>query len=155
MILLFLRIFFWSIAAAGIILFFLSLTGLKSYVVLSGSMEPVIHTGSVVLVNSHQKTPEKGEVITYRLGKMNVTHRVKEIRAEGYETAGDANEISDGEYVSEKQVLGTVCFCIPYLGYALVWLRSGRGLMTCGICLLLYVCLMNYVEKKEKERYAG
>ena len=47
-----------------------------AYVVLSGSMEPEIPTGSVVVVDGRKKEWNPGDVITYRRGNMVVTHRI-------------------------------------------------------------------------------
>lgn len=151
--LLVLRMILWSVSVLGLSLFLPSLAGIRTYAVLSGSMEPEILTGSVVFVNSHERTPEIGDVITYQMGQIKVTHRVKKIHEEGYETAGDANELSDGEYVTEAQILGTVLFSIPYLGYLILYLKSFPGLMLCAFLVLLYVfltCLIEILENKNK-----
>ena len=54
------------------------LFGVDQYVVLSGSMEPAIPTGSVVFVNSHDKDVKVDDVFTYSVetkdGELNVTH---------------------------------------------------------------------------------
>ena len=78
-----------------------------AYVVLSGSMEPEIPTGSVVVVDGRKKEWNPGDVITYRRGNMVVTHRIVEKSEEGYCTKGDANAEEDA-------------------GIVLVWLRQ-RG----------------------------
>ncbi|MDY5955563.1 MAG: S26 family signal peptidase, partial [Frisingicoccus sp.] len=45
----------------------LKAAGINSFVILSGSMEPLIHTGSVVMVDSREKDIEVGDIIMYRL----------------------------------------------------------------------------------------
>src|SRR5205085_9882515 len=71
-------------------------------VVLSGSMEPAIRTGSVIVaVATPQDRLKVGDVITYvRAGDQeNVTHRIVDIKstAEGpsFVTKGDANGAPD------------------------------------------------------------
>ena len=64
------------------------LFGVTSFVVLSGSMEPVIPTGSAVFVNTKDTDVEKGDIITYSLGvgddeTVYVTHRVFHVREDG------------------------------------------------------------------------
>ncbi|MFC6990029.1 signal peptidase I [Haloplanus sp. GCM10025708] len=99
-----------------------------SYVVLSGSMEPEIRSGDVVVVRS---TPTRaidvGDIVTYRAerdvggeGTNRVTHRVVERRrTDGgvvFRTKGDANEAADPEPVEPAQIVGTVWFHVPYVG---------------------------------------
>lgn len=97
-----------------------------AYVVLSGSMEPEIPTGSVVVVDGRKKEWNPGDVITYRRGNMVVTHRIVEKSEEGYCTKGDANTEEDAGIVLEKQVIGNVIVALPWLGFGIVWLRQ-RG----------------------------
>ena len=97
-----------------------------AYVVLSGSMEPEIPTGSVVVVDGRKKEWNPGDVITYRRGNMVVTHRIVEKSEEGYCTKGDANAEEDAGIVLEKQVIGNVIVALPWLGFGIIWLRQ-RG----------------------------
>ena len=55
--------------------------GVVPYIVRSGSMEPVIHTGSVAFINQGDKEVRPGDIVTYRLTGPSgsdtlVTHRV-------------------------------------------------------------------------------
>lgn len=97
-----------------------------AYVVLSGSMEPEIPTGSVVVVDGRKKEWNPGDVITYRRGNMVVTHRIVEKSEEGYYTKGDVNAEEDAGIVLEKQVIGNVIVALPWLGFGIIWLRQ-RG----------------------------
>jgi signal peptidase len=94
--------------------------GLQGYVVLSGSMEPVYHTGSVIYVQSKVDASalEEGQIITFRLtGDTIATHRIIEVVEENgavrYRTKGDANEVADGSLVDPAQVIGTPSFRFP------------------------------------------
>lgn len=98
--------------------------GWKSLIVLSGSMEPTLATGSVAFVEP--ASPDEigvGDVITYRRqndAKVLVTHRVIGIEGEGserrFETQGDANAAPDSETVSRQQFVGHVRYYAPYIG---------------------------------------
>lgn len=145
-ILLLLRIIFGMFTVLGLVMILPLLGGIRTYAVLSGSMEPAIHTGSIVFVDSNDRTPEKGDVITYQIGELKVTHRVKEIYENGYETAGDANKLSDGELVSREQILGCVCFSIPYLGYLVLYMRSAQGIFICFFLILMYAFIKCLIE---------
>lgn len=101
--------------------------------VLSGSMEPAIHTGSVVVV-APAADYKIGEVITFgAISKTEtpVTHRIKDIKiADGqpvYITKGDANNAADSKEVPRSEVKGKVLFSIPYLGYALNFVKQPLG----------------------------
>lgn len=94
--------------------------GINSYIILSGSMEPVIRTGSMVLVDTQTENIQSGDIIMYRLQKENVVHRVVEIQEDGkIITKGDNNENADFAPVTQAQVCGKVIkmpwgLCIPY-----------------------------------------
>jgi len=81
--------------------------------VVTGSMEPSLHTGDYIYV---KKVPadelEVGDIITFRSeesdvsGKL-VTHRIIEITPEGdFVTKGDANTIADSKRIRQDQIIG-------------------------------------------------
>ena len=41
-----------------------------------------------------------------------------------YYTKGDANEDPDAGFITSSDIVGTVRFKIPYIGYPTLWLRS-------------------------------
>jgi len=103
---------------------------IKFLTVLSGSMEPAIKMGSVVLVkplstSSGQADYRIGDVITFgEISKIKTptTHRIYEIKVQGsqpvYITKGDANNAPDIREITQKDIVGKVLLSIPYLGYA-------------------------------------
>lgn len=100
----------------------------SSYIVLSGSMEPALEPGDVVVVYSTApQNVEPGDVITYRRGgETPVTHRVTEVvtRDDGslaFRTKGDANEEVDAEAVPASALIGVVpTLQIPFVGPVLL-----------------------------------
>ncbi|MFH1990588.1 MAG: signal peptidase I [Patescibacteria group bacterium] len=97
---------------------------IKFLTVLSGSMEPAIKMGSVVLVKP-MVDYKIGDVITFgEISKIKtpITHRIYEIKVQGsqpvYITKGDANNGPDIREITQKDILGKVLFSVPYLGYA-------------------------------------
>ena len=105
----------------------------KVLTVLSGSMEPAIHTGAVVIVNPASEYVV-GDIITFgETGKTGipVTHRIKEEKlAEGktiYTTKGDANDSADARSVANEEIQGKVLFSLPYLGYVLEFIKKPVG----------------------------
>lgn len=99
------------------------LLGYHPVVVLSGSMEPTYHVGSVIYYKEAQfEEIEAGDPITFTSGDggVMVTHRVveKDEAARAFGTEGDANGSRDPGMVSYANVLGKASpFCIPYAGY--------------------------------------
>jgi len=106
------------------------------FVVLSGSMEPAISPGDVVIVASGPVAV--GDVITYRTGnEVPTTHRIVEEVDGAYRTKGDANENVDAGLVDPSQVLGNVVVVIPLIGYVILWANT-----TVGFALLVVVPLV-------------
>lgn len=90
--------------------------------VLSGSMEPAIHTGSVVIIKPSDNY-KIGDVITFgKTKKTPITHRISDIKFNKgnpiYTTKGDANNASDNNEITKNNVIGKVLFSVPYFGYA-------------------------------------
>lgn len=143
--------------------------GHRLFVVQSGSMEPAIKAGSVVLV-APQKQYKKDEIITFlhdsdaNLKDLSatVTHRIFSVHDdEGratFTTKGDANEDPDQEKVTERQVLGKALFSLPYAGYVVSFAKTKRGLLLLVIFpVVLIICgelmsIKNEVKKLIKER---
>lgn len=107
----------------------------KMFVVMSGSMEPKIKTGSIVVVKP-QKDYQKGEVITFKdldRPKLTVTHRIFSIKEENnaqvFTTKGDANKSPDMAEIHKGQILGREILTVPYLGYVINFTKTQTGLI--------------------------
>lgn len=112
------------------------LVGLQPFTVLSGSMEPTYHTGSLIYVKKvDYRTLEVGDAITFMLDENTVaTHRIVGIVPDEedpevvrYRTKGDANEAEDGGLVHYKNVIGKPVFTIPKLGYIASYVQNPPG----------------------------
>ena len=125
----------------GVVFLGLFIFGIRPYVVLSGSMEPEIKTGSIVLVNQNVKFSEveEGDVITFRSGEAMVTHRVYKIDGDHIITKGDANNTTDGGFVTASTFIGKDIRTIPKLGYFASFLHTVPGMVTSGLVLLVLV----------------
>ena len=125
------------IVASALFFFTVPFLGWKTEIVLSGSMEPSIPTGSVVV--TRPVAPESihvGDVIIYSFlaGPGLTTHRVVKIDSGtglSFITKGDANKDPDPNPVSPVQVAGIVAFDIPYAGYLIAFIRTPLGLLAC------------------------
>ena len=97
--------------------------------VLTGSMEPAIPVGSIV-ITKEQSSYEIEDIISFQEEGDIITHRIISIDRERYITKGDANNVADTEEVQQKQVLGKVILTIPLLGYLVMWLMSPIGIIS-------------------------
>lgn len=127
--------------------------GLQVFTVLSGSMEPAYHVGSLIYVKSvDYQDLESGDVITFMLDENTVaTHRITGIVPDEedptvlrYRTKGDANDTEDGALVHYRNVIGTPVFTIPLLGYAANFIQNPPGtyLAISGCALLLMLVFL-------------
>ncbi len=125
------------------------LIGLQVFTVLSGSMEPTYHTGSLIYVKSvDYKELKDGDVITFMLDEDTVaTHRIVGVVPDEedpsvlrYRTKGDANSSEDGSLVHYKNIIGTPVFSIPKLGYVANYIQHPPGTyvaLSAGALLIL------------------
>ena len=142
--------------------------GLQVFTVLSGSMEPTYHTGSLIYVKKVDPYAiQEGQPITFMLDENTVaTHRVVGIVPDEedptvirFRTKGDANEAEDARLVHYKNVIGTPVFSIPYLGYVADYIQHPPGryvALSAGAVLLLLVFLPDvFSEDPDKKKKAG
>lgn len=139
------------------------LVGLQPFMVLSGSMEPTYHVGSLVYVKEvDYKTLQVGDPITYMLSQDTVvTHRIIEVLVDEedpdtirYFTQGDANDVPDGSSVHYRNVIGKPVFSLPYLGYVSNYIQNPPGMyvaIAAGAVLILLVFLPDLFEEEDKE----
>ena len=139
------------------------LIGLQPFVVLSGSMEPTYHVGSLIYVKSvDYKQLQAGDPITYLLNENTVvTHRITEVLVDEedpntlrYFTKGDANDIADGTSVHYRNIIGKPVFSIPYLGYVSNYIQNPPGMyvaIAAGAILIMLVFLPDIFSDDDKE----
>ena len=139
------------------------LIGFQVFTVLSGSMEPTYHVGSLIYVKkADYKELQSGDVITFMLDEDTIaTHRIVEVVPDEtdssvlrFRTKGDANEAEDGSLVHYKNVVGTPVFTIPKLGYLANYIQNPPGMyvaISAGAVLLLLVFLPDLFSKDEEK----
>ncbi len=138
--------------------------GLQVFTVLSGSMEPAYHTGSLIYVKEVDAFDlEMGDVITFMLNEDTVaTHRIVEVVPDEtdssvirFRTKGDANNVEDGSLVHYKNVIGTPVFTIPYLGYVASYIQKPPGMyvaIAVGAFILMLSFIPDLFAKEEEEK---
>lgn len=140
------------VMTVGILFLCLQFAGVSIDIVMSGSMEPAIQTGALVFTNTHAKEPKIGDIITFQLMDTRVTHRVVRMEKGKFVTKGDANELEDGTGVARSQLIGTVIFSLPYLGYAAAFLKTKDAWIMIGVSLVCYFLYHQIRLRKTKER---
>ncbi|MFD2728382.1 signal peptidase I [Enterococcus camelliae] len=122
--------------------------------VVSGSMEPSILIGSIVIsVNENIKKINVNDIVSYKAtnGEV-VTHRVLKKKIGDNHlyliTKGDANNVSDQDRVNEKKLLGKVVLTIPLLGYMFLFLQTPSGLISAS---LIVVGLTIFIRIRKKD----
>ncbi len=138
--------------------------GVKLYTVQSGSMEPVIHVGSLVVARP-SKDYQRGDIVTFKSEKdrlvanpkSTTTHRIFDIRTtegiEEYITKGDANATADLSLTKKDLVLGKVFFSIPFLGYPVTFAKTKEGLILLIVIpatLIIYSELVNIKDEAKR-----
>jgi signal peptidase I len=124
-----------------------ALFGWAPRVILSGSMEPRIHVGDVVVTRQvPEATLVKGQVITVtdpdHPGKTR-THRVLRREADGTLTLkGDANQGADSSRVSVDAVLGVGVLRVPFVGRPAYWVAERNWLALGLTTALLGLCVI-------------
>lgn len=139
--------------------------GNRALIVRSGSMEPTIGIGSIVVVRTNQSPQySKGDVIAFR-SESNpntiITHRVFSVEKKNntisYRTKGDANKEEDGGIVNQKNILGKSYFVLPGVGQVLSFAKTKLGfslliiLPALLVIVIEFLNIISHVKKNRKE----
>ncbi len=124
--------------------------GYKSFIVVSGSMEPTINIGDIVIVRESDDI-KVNDIISFKLNGSIITHRVKEINANGkIITQGDANNTIDGEGLSLDDIEGKYAFKINKVGNIILFLRTQRGLITLIAIFGIIIAFSAFKDEKKE-----
>ena len=117
-----------GLPCALLIAFFAGLRPLFPTAIATGSMEPEISVGDMVVVADWQWDLAEGDVIAYAHDGKTIVHRITEVvqQPEGtaYITQGDANNAPDADPVQPSQIEGKVVARIPALGWVSLWFHG-------------------------------
>lgn len=143
----------------------------QGYVVLSGSMEPVMSPGDAIIIEDVEPTNiQEGDIITFGGGvdSSPTTHRVIEVTQQdgtlAFRTEGDANEDPDSSLVTPDEIQGRVMsvggqpFVIPYIGYVVNFASTQLGsiiFLAVPISLLILNEIWNVIVAARPEQDSG
>jgi signal peptidase I len=124
--------------------------GIRAVSLMTGSMDPTIIPGALVVTKPFQEYV-LGDIVSYKVVdavtgtefNKTLTHRIIEVRdkeAGVFVTKGDANEIPDTQYVLNDYILGKVVLNIPYAGLFLWAIKTLPGfIFLIGLPALLLI----------------
>ncbi|HUQ85836.1 MAG TPA: signal peptidase I [Candidatus Limnocylindrales bacterium] len=137
----------------GISIFLLShhIGGFRAFTVMSGSMEPAIGTGSLVITKSiHPDNLKLSDVITFIRPSRDrefITHRIVDLSKSKdltiVKTRGDHNNSNDPWVLAGGGVVGKVVASIPALGYILSFTKTKIGI---ALFILIPSVIIIYME---------
>ena len=133
--------------------------GISPAIVLSGSMEPAIHTGDFILI--HRIDPlelQEGDVVCYLSSGKAVTHRIVSVStgeagAPQFITRGDANNAEDRLAVTADQVQGIWRGGrVGGLGSFILFMQSTTGMILFILCPLVLFILWDIWHRRRLDR---
>ena len=118
-------------AAAALLLAVVPVFGNTALIVRSGSMQPAIGVGDLVIVRSSEGY-SVGDVIAFKSANADdviITHRIVEVTEGGFVTQGDANDAVDEAAVTADRIVGREILTLPYIGQALAFGKTRFGFL--------------------------
>jgi signal peptidase len=95
-------------------------------VIATGSMEPMIKPGDMILVRKILKEEEvselkEGDIIQFKRGDILISHRIIKIveddKGKSFVTKGDNNSSVDSELVKPEYLKGKISYVVPKIGW--------------------------------------
>ena len=131
--------------------------GIKTYVIISGSMQPELKIGDIVVVKKiTQEDLKVGDIISFRHGQSVITHRISRIIEEDgerkYITKGDFNNAEDSESVTYNNIEGKVIRSVPQFGKIALMLQDKIVIIFLIIVLYIYLVYSGKLKKKKMQR---
>jgi signal peptidase len=150
---------------AGFIVYIAPHIGWRVDGLRSGSMSPQLNVGDLVVTRPVEaQAVSVGDIIIFHsVNKPDsfISHRVVEIKTNpflAFKTKGDANETVDPFTIPAQNLVGELAFHAPLLGYAVLFLQTGTGLLVSLVIpglVIIAVCLKslrNELVKTAKKR---
>lgn len=124
-----------------------SLFGFRIYRVISGSMQPALQIGDVIIIKEANKYAEK-DIITYDNGLTTITHRIKSINGDEIITEGDANDAPD-KPITKDRILGKYFFRISTFSVFSIML-TGKTIYLIMVLLLFAIVLFAIIDRLKR-----
>lgn len=132
------------------------LFGYRCFSVASGSMEPTLQIGDLIITKEKSKKDIKvGDIISFKDGDSTITHRVIKVISQNgeilYQTKGDNNNVSDEKNIKYEDVEGVYVNHIPELGKMYIYIQKTPVVIS--ILIIIYI-IYKIAETKENRKIA-
>lgn len=123
--------------------------GFHLKVIMSGSMDPAIKTGSLVVIQSVPSAAYVvGDIVSFHPAVRNppdITHRITRLfstttGARVMATKGDANANGDPWVTSVGAIQGREIFTVPWIGYGVLFMKTPYGFV--GFIVISFMILV-------------
>jgi len=118
-----------SIVSIGIIWFSVGVFPIYPSVIATGSMEPMIKPGDVILIKKTDDV-KLNDVVQFKRDDILIAHRIIDIveddKGKSYRTKGDNNSAPDFELVKGEQIKGKVVKVVPKIGWPTLLVKSKK-----------------------------
>lgn len=121
--------------------------GIGAAVVLSGSMEPTLSAGDLILVKESENY-RVGEVVVFQDGEDLVVHRIIAMEGTLVQTQGDANNAADSPF-DVSLIKGKLLLCIPAIGNVVQLIKTPVGTIS---IMALAIALVEIPRRREMEK---
>jgi signal peptidase I len=148
------RTWLWFVGGCIAITLLPVLLGWRPFVVESGSMEPRINVGDVILAAPVNAAADLvGRVAVFddpdRPGAVK-SHRIVAVNPDGTLTSrGDANPTDDSSHVAMSDVRGLGRLLVAFAGLPLIWAQTGQWLLFA--LFLLSLVLAGWVVSRDRD----
>lgn len=154
------RTWLWFLAGCLLVTLLPLLLGWRPFLIESGSMEPRIDVGDVVIASPEQDPAALlGHVTVFsdpdRPGRYK-THRVVEVADDGtLVTHGDANATNDPTPVDPDEVVGIGRLLVQFVGLPVVWARTGEWLWLLLFAASVGLAILAVTRDREEDTDPG
>ena len=124
--------------------------GLGTAVIITGSMEPAILPGDIVVIKE-QSDYIVGDIVTYRGNSRPITHRIIEKTQGMFITQGDANNTDDGK-IEQSRIIGQVIIVVPKVGHVILFFQSPLGILILMVGLFVIIEVSRFLGRNRKNQ---
>ena len=124
--------------------------GFSQAMVLSGSMEPTFFAGDMLIFKS-QDEYESTDIVIFEQDNTLITHRIIEVKEDGFITKGDANNVADEKLIVNDNIKGKLLFILPNFGAMIEFLKTPLGIFLIVILGFLLIEIPSILKKRKEK----
>lgn len=126
------------LASVAFLWFVIGVFPIYPSVILTGSMEPLIYPGDIVLIEKFSSEEDiynlkENDIINFKREEINITHRIIEIKSDeagnlSFITKGDNNKSEDPWLVLPNDLNGSIKKTLPKVGIPVLFIHSNKNI---------------------------